>query len=105
MLDQVLIEAHAHPLVNGIVLWSAWSPQGCFRMCLTDNSFRNLPTGDVVDRFIGEFSGAVITATTDVNGFYETKLIHGDYEVTFEDADPYKFEKYTKSQPGNHPKH
>nr|GEW45057.1 carbohydrate-binding, CenC-like protein [Tanacetum cinerariifolium] len=85
-LDQVLREAHAHPFVNGIVLWSAWSPKGCFRMCLTDNSFRNLPTGDVVDQFIGEFSGAFVTATTDVNGFYETKLIHGDYEVTFRDG-------------------
>ena len=71
-------------------------------MCLTDNSFRNLPTGDVVDQFIGEFSRAVVTATTDVNGVYETKLIHGDYEVTFKDADPYKFEKYTKSQGISH---
>lgn len=102
VLDQVLREAHAHPSVNGIVLWSAWSPKGCFRMCLTDNSFRNLPTGDVVDRFIRKFSGAVVTATTDVNGFYETKLIHGDYEVTFKDADPYKFEKYTESQRISH---
>ncbi|GKA60172.1 carbohydrate-binding, CenC-like protein [Tanacetum coccineum] len=101
-LDQVLREAHAHPFVNGIVLWSAWSPKGCFRMCLTDNSFRNLPTGDVVDQFIGEFSGAVVTATTDVNGFYETKLIHGDYEVTFKDVDPYKFERYKKSQQISH---
>ncbi|GJV19751.1 hypothetical protein Tco_1368771 [Tanacetum coccineum] len=85
-LDQSLIEAHAHPSVNAIVLWSAWSPKGYFRMFLTYNLFRNLPTCDVVDRFIGEFSGAVVTATKDVNGFYETKLIHGDYEVTFKDC-------------------
>ena len=98
MLDQVLREAHAHPSVKGIVIWSAWSPQGCFRMCLTDNSFRNLPTGNVVDQIIKEFFGATITATTDVNGFYETKLIHGDYEVTFEDFDLYKSEIYNKSR-------
>ncbi|GJT02088.1 carbohydrate-binding, CenC-like protein [Tanacetum coccineum] len=98
VLDQVLREAHAHPSVNGIVLWSAWSPQGCYRMCLTDNNFRNLPTGNAVDQIIKEFFGATIIATTDGNGFYETKIIHGDYEVTFEDSDLYISEKYTKSQ-------
>ncbi|KAI3805010.1 hypothetical protein L1987_26986 [Smallanthus sonchifolius] len=85
-LYQVLREGHAHPpAVNGIVLWSAWSPQGCYRMCLTDNSFKNLPTGDVVDKIIREFFSVVVTATTDDNGFYETSLGHGDYEVSFED--------------------
>ncbi|CAI9303474.1 unnamed protein product [Lactuca saligna] len=83
LLEQVLREAHAHPAVNGIVLWSAWSPKGCYRMCLTDNDFRTLATGDVVDRIIKEFFGVVVTGTTDGEGFYETSLIHGDYEVSY----------------------
>ena len=91
----MLREAHAHPAVNGIVMWSAWSPNGCFRMCLTDNNFRNLPTGDVVDKIIGEFFGAVVMATTDGEGVIETSLIHGDYEVRF--ADAYLSEKDTQS--------
>ncbi|KAI3497391.1 hypothetical protein L1887_39964 [Cichorium endivia] len=92
-LEQVLREAHAHPAVNGIVMWSAWSPKGCFRMCLTDNDFRNLPTGDVVDKIIREFFGAVATATTDADGYYETSLIHGDYEVRSADFDRHRSEK------------
>ncbi|KAI3755467.1 hypothetical protein L1987_55268 [Smallanthus sonchifolius] len=99
-LDQVLREAHAHPAVNGIVLWSAWSPQGCYRMCLTDNNFKNLRTGDVVDKIIWEHFSAVVTATTDVNGFYETSLNHGDYEVSF--ADNYESEKQVKFQRMSH---
>lgn len=92
-MEQVLREAHAHPAVNGIVMWSAWSPKGCFRMCLTDNDFRNLPTGDVVDKIIREFFGAVATATTDADGYYETSLIHGDYEVRSADFDRHRSEK------------
>ncbi|KVI01923.1 Carbohydrate-binding, CenC-like protein [Cynara cardunculus var. scolymus] len=90
ILDQVLREAHAHPAVNGIILWSAWSPNGCYRMCLTDSSFRNLPTGDVVDKIIREFFGAVVTATTDANGFYDTSLLHGDYQLSFAEFDRYQ---------------
>ncbi|XP_071712548.1 endo-1,4-beta-xylanase 5-like [Rutidosis leptorrhynchoides] len=87
ILEQVIREAHAHPSVNGIVLWSAWDSKGCYRMCLTDNNFRNFPTGDVVDKILREFFGAVIKATTDVRGFYKTSLTHGDYEVTVPDLD------------------
>ncbi|KAL4581112.1 hypothetical protein LXL04_017321 [Taraxacum kok-saghyz] len=97
LLEQVLREAHAHPAVNGIVVWSAWSPNGCFRMCLTDNNFRNLPTGDVVDRIIREFFGAEVMATTDGDGFVETSLIHGDYEVKFSDSDGNLSEKDAES--------
>ncbi|KAI3702322.1 hypothetical protein L6452_28056 [Arctium lappa] len=98
VLDQVLREAHAHPEVNGIILWSAWSPKGCYRMCLTDNSFRNLPTGDVVDKIIHEFFGTTVTATTDANGFYDTSLVHGDYQLSFAHFDRYQpEEKDTKS--------
>ncbi|KAL4579984.1 hypothetical protein LXL04_016156 [Taraxacum kok-saghyz] len=96
-LEQVLREAHAHPAVNGMVMWSAWSPEGCYRMCLTDNNFRNLPTGEVVDKIIKEFFSTVVMGTTDGNGFYETSLIHGDYEAIFTDIIRYQPEKDAKS--------
>ncbi|XP_076904128.1 endo-1,4-beta-xylanase 5-like [Bidens hawaiensis] len=97
LFDQVLREAHAHPSVKGIILWSAWSPQGCYRMCLTHGhiNFKNLPAGDVMDRMIHKHFSGVFTATTDDNGFTETSLIHGDYEVSF--ADYNQSEKYMTS--------
>lgn len=81
-LDQVLKEIQSHAAVQGIMLWSAWSPQGCYQMCLTDNNFRNLPTGDVVDKFRSVLSHADdLPGTTDANGFFETSLFHGEYEA------------------------
>lgn len=68
--------------MNGIVIWGAWSPGGCWRMCLTDNNFRNLPTGNIVDKLLHEWGlNAFISGKTDANGFFETSLFHGDYEV------------------------
>ncbi|PON90537.1 1,4-alpha-glucan-branching enzyme [Trema orientale] len=32
----------------------AWRPQGCWRMCLTDTNFKNLPIGDVIDKLMAE---------------------------------------------------
>lgn len=64
-------------------MWASWTPQGCYRMCLTDNNFKNLPTGDVVDKLIWhsltlkDFKGI-----TDAEGYFEAPLIHGDYQVT-----------------------
>ncbi|XP_039158395.1 endo-1,4-beta-xylanase 5 [Eucalyptus grandis] len=83
-LEQVLREAHAHPKINGIVLWTAWKPEGCYRMCLTDNNFRNLPTGDVVDKLLKEWGGGgqVLSGTTGPDGALEASLFHGDYQVT-----------------------
>ncbi|EEF29959.1 Endo-1,4-beta-xylanase C precursor, putative [Ricinus communis] len=82
-LEQVLTEVHSHPKVAGIVIWSAWSPQGCYRMCLTDNNFKNLPTGDVVDKLMGKWSGVKsLSGMTDADGFFETSLFQGDYDVT-----------------------
>lgn len=63
------------------MLWSPWQPQGCFRMCLTDNDFKNLPTGDVVDDFISHLKPQELIGTTNHNGYFETSLYHGDYEV------------------------
>ncbi|BBH09794.1 Glycosyl hydrolase family 10 protein, partial [Prunus dulcis] len=47
-LEQVLREGFSHPSVNGIMLWTALHPNGCYQMCLTDNNLQNLPAGDVV---------------------------------------------------------
>lgn len=81
-LEQILREARSHPHVDGIVMWAARKPQGCYRMCLTDNNFRNLPTGDVVDKLLSEWGWKdMVSGTTDADGFIETSLFHGDYEV------------------------
>ncbi|WCJ43842.1 Endo-1 4-beta-xylanase 4 [Euphorbia peplus] len=81
-LEQILREVHSHPKVAGIVIWSAWSPQGCYRMCLTDNNFRNLPTGNVVDKLLHEWGGLKeVFGSTDINGFFEASIAHGDYDV------------------------
>ena len=74
-------EAHSHPKVNGIVIWAAWSPQGCYRMCLTDNNFKNLPTGNVVDNLLHQWGSKTLLGSTDSEGFFEASLFHGEYEV------------------------
>ncbi|CAI0425178.1 unnamed protein product [Linum tenue] len=54
-------------------------------MCLTDNNFNNLATGDVVDRLLHEWGGSkepLVLGETDENGFLEASLFHGDYNVT-----------------------
>ncbi|KAJ6896214.1 hypothetical protein NC651_022439 [Populus alba x Populus x berolinensis] len=79
-LEQILREAYSYPKIAGIVIWSAWKPQGCYRMCLTDNNFKNLATGDVVDKLLHEWGGSLI-GMTDANGFFEASLSHGDYNV------------------------
>lgn len=82
-LEQVLKELHSHRAVEGIMMWASWKPDGCYSMCLTDNNFKNLPTGDVVDKFIAEFTHAAdqLPGTTDGNGVFGTSLFHGDYVV------------------------
>ena len=73
---------YAHPAVHGIILWTARHPQGCYVMCLTDSNFRNLPTGDVVDKLIAEWKTHSHAVVADANGYYEAELFHGDYKVT-----------------------
>ncbi|XVF44982.1 hypothetical protein PTKIN_Ptkin02bG0168600 [Pterospermum kingtungense] len=81
-LEQVLREGHDHPGVAGIIIWSAWKPQGCYRMCLTDNSFKNLATGDVVDKLLKEWGiKTTLEGNTDADGFFEASLFQGEYEV------------------------
>ncbi|CAL4921346.1 unnamed protein product [Urochloa decumbens] len=81
-LEKILREVYAHPAVHGIILWTAWHPQGCYVMCLTDNGFRNLPTGDVVDKLIAEWQTRSHAGVADADGYYEAELFHGDYKVT-----------------------
>ncbi|XP_028548826.1 endo-1,4-beta-xylanase 5-like [Dendrobium catenatum] len=80
-LESILREAFSHPAVKGIVIWAGWHPQGCNRMCLTDNNFRNLPTGDVVDKLIKGWRSDTVVGTTDSNGIFEAQLFHGEHEV------------------------
>uniref|UniRef100_A0A453KP14 GH10 domain-containing protein n=2 Tax=Aegilops tauschii TaxID=37682 RepID=A0A453KP14_AEGTS len=81
-LEQVLREGYAHPGVQGIVMWAAWHPYGCYVMCLTDNSFKNLPVGDLVDKLIAEWKTHKTSPATDANGMVELDLAHGDYKLT-----------------------
>lgn len=52
-------------------------------MCLTDGNFKNLPTGDVVDKLLREWGGlrSQITGVTDADGFCEASLFYGDYDI------------------------
>lgn len=63
------------------MMWAPWGPKGCYRMCLTDNNFKNLATGNVVDRILKEWSHWGFSGITNENGLFETSLFHGDYEV------------------------
>ncbi|KAH7653931.1 Endo-1,4-beta-xylanase protein [Dioscorea alata] len=82
-LEEILREAFAHPAVNGIVMWASWHAQGCYSMCLTDNNFKNLPTGDVVDKLLNEWKTFTqIEAFANTHGFFELDLFHGEYEIT-----------------------
>ncbi|EOA18252.1 hypothetical protein CARUB_v10006745mg, partial [Capsella rubella] len=82
--EQVLREGHSHPKVQGIVMWTGYSPAGCYRMCLTDGNFKNLPTGDVVDKLLREWGGfrSQTTGVADADGFFEASLFHGDYDLS-----------------------
>ncbi|GMI78766.1 hypothetical protein like AT4G33840 [Hibiscus trionum] len=81
-LEQILWEGHSHPGVSGMIIWSAWRPEGCYRMCLTDNNFKNLATGDVVDKLLKEWGiKASLQGQTDAHGFFEASLFPGEYQV------------------------
>ncbi|XP_047342292.1 endo-1,4-beta-xylanase 5-like [Impatiens glandulifera] len=82
LLDQVLKEGHGHPAVEGLVIWAGWKPTGCYRMCLTDNNFNNLPTGNVADRFLRQFIRIDDHLdVTDDMGYFEARLFHGEYSL------------------------
>ncbi|TVU30653.1 hypothetical protein EJB05_22284, partial [Eragrostis curvula] len=81
-LEEVLREGYAHPSVQGIVMWAAWHASGCYVMCLTDDNFRNLPVGDVVDKLIAEWRTHTKAVTTDADGVVQVDLVHGEYNFT-----------------------
>ncbi|KAL6867649.1 hypothetical protein ACP4OV_015673 [Aristida adscensionis] len=80
-LEEVMREGFGHPGVKGIVLWGAWHANGCYVMCLTDNNFKNLPQGDVVDKLLKEWREVPGDAKTDDKGVFEGELFHGEYSV------------------------
>jgi arabinofuranan 3-O-arabinosyltransferase len=80
-LDEVMREGFAHPAVKGIVLWGAWHAKGCYVMCFTDNSFKNLPVGDAIDKLLKEWT-AGHTGKTDSKGVLEVEIFHGEYNAT-----------------------
>lgn len=86
-LEQVLREGFSHPAVNGIMLWSALDPKGCYQMCLTDSDFNNLPAGDVVDKLLKEWETGVINGQSDEYGSYSFFGFLGEYKVTVEYED------------------
>ncbi|KZV38840.1 hypothetical protein F511_32407 [Dorcoceras hygrometricum] len=81
-LKQLLKELKSHPAVHGIIMWGSWKPNGtCYQMCLTDDDFKNLKTGDVVDEVIREWRHQGLVGTTDADGYFNVSLFHGDYEA------------------------
>ena len=83
-------EVYSHPAVQGIVIWSGWKPTGCAKMCLTNNHFKNLPTGHVVDKLLQEWKTENLKGITDENGVYEHLVFHGEYSATVFDHHTHK---------------
>ncbi|XP_056164565.1 endo-1,4-beta-xylanase 5-like isoform X1 [Syzygium oleosum] len=81
-LEEVLREGFSHPSLNGIMLWTALHPDGCYQMCLTDTNFQNLPAGDVVDNLLAEWRTKEVIGTTDEHGSYSFEGFLGEYEVS-----------------------
>jgi hypothetical protein len=81
-LEIVLREGFSHPSVNGIMLWTALHPNGCYEMCLTDSNFQNLPAGDVVDKLLKEWQTGVVEGQTDDHGSYSFYGFLGEYQVS-----------------------
>ncbi|XP_010431807.1 PREDICTED: uncharacterized protein LOC104716145 [Camelina sativa] len=80
-LEQVLRDGFSHPSVSGIMLWTALHPYGCYEMCLTDDKFRNLPAGDMVDQKLIEWKTGEVKATTDDHGTSSFDGFLGEYRV------------------------
>ncbi|KAL4347988.1 hypothetical protein GQ457_17G011660 [Hibiscus cannabinus] len=105
-LEQVLREGHNHPGVSGMIIWSAWRPEGCYRMCLTDNNFNNLATGNVVDKLLKEWGiKATLEGQTDAHGFFEASLFHGEYEVEISGPANTSLSQSFKVEPRHEPDH
>ncbi|KAK7310533.1 hypothetical protein RJT34_08097 [Clitoria ternatea] len=80
-LEEVLREGFSHPSVNGIMLWTAFGPNGCYQMCLTDDNFKNLPAGDVVDKLLQEWESGRVEGITDGHGAFSFYGFLGEYKI------------------------
>jgi hypothetical protein len=85
-LEEVLREGFSHPSVNGIMLWTALHPNGCYQMCLTDNNIQNLPAGDVVDKLLKEWETGEVEGETDEHGSYSFYGFFGEYKLSVQFA-------------------
>ncbi|XP_058780927.1 endo-1,4-beta-xylanase 5-like [Vicia villosa] len=83
-LEQVLREGFSHPSVNGIMLWTALHPYGCYQMCLTDNDLKNLPSGDIVDKLLQEWQTGRVEGVTKKHGSHSFYGFLGEYKVSVE---------------------
>ncbi|XP_058780906.1 endo-1,4-beta-xylanase 5-like [Vicia villosa] len=83
-LEQVLREGFSHPSVNGIMLWTALHPYGCYQMCLTDNDLKNLPSGDIVDKLLKEWQTGRVEGVTKKHGSHSFYGFLGEYKVSVE---------------------
>ncbi|WOH04923.1 hypothetical protein DCAR_0624335 [Daucus carota subsp. sativus] len=83
-LEEIMREVYSHRAVEGMIVWSGWKPTGCREMCLTDNQFKNLPAGDVVDKLINEWRTKKLEGVTDENGVFQCQIVKGLYNVTIE---------------------
>lgn len=51
-------------------------------MCLTDNNFKNLPTGDVVDKLLHEWQTSQTGGVTNEHGLYNFNGFLGKYKMS-----------------------
>lgn len=51
-------------------------------MCLTDNDFKNLPSGDVVDKLLQEWQSGRVEGITDEHGSHSFYGFLGEYRVS-----------------------
>ncbi|XP_039685922.1 endo-1,4-beta-xylanase 5-like isoform X2 [Medicago truncatula] len=80
--EEILREAYSHPDVEGIIMFVGPAQAGFTNTQLADANFQNTPTGDVVDKLIGEWGTGTHTAIADSRGMIDISLHHGDYDVT-----------------------
>ena len=81
-LEELLREGFSHPSMNGIMLCTALHPNGCYQMCLTDNNFQNLPTGETVDKLLKEWKTEAVQGQTEEHGSYSFYGFLGEYKVS-----------------------
>lgn len=101
-LDEVLRDVYAHPAVNGIMMWTALHPYGCYEMCLTDQNFRNRLTGDVVDKLLAEWETGIVEGVSDDHGTYSFFGFLGEHRVTVNQESVTHSSTFALTQGGTH---